>query len=407
MRTAVVNIGQLATLAGPIRLRRGAQMREIGLRSNAGILIENGRIWAVGDSPEIARHHADETIDAGGRLVTPGFIDAHTHVVFGGNRANEFEMRSQGATYQEIAAVGGGILSSVRATRAATSEELDSNARTHMKWCRSLGTTTIEFKSGYGLDFATEQEMLETGHRVGRELGMRTVGTFLGAHAVPPEAADRESYMNEVLQWARRIEGAKFVDIFVEDRYFSAEDARRLVECGKPMRMHVDQMGDRGGAALAAELGAATADHLEHTSSAGIDALAASNTIPVLLPSSVFGLRLTKYPDARQMIDKGLPVVVATDFNPGSSPSPSLPFAMSLAMTQMGMDAAECLTAVTVNAAESLGHHTTGTIEPGMQADLLIHEVGDYREIPYWIGAPLVRDVLIAGRRCGGDGDLV
>ena len=367
VRTAILNIGQLATLAGSKQPRIGPEMSELGILANAGILINaSGTVSMVGSTDEIARKVSkhDKVVDAAGRLVTPGFVDAHTHAIFAGIRANEFELRSQGSTYQEIKAAGGGILSTVNATREASEEELTRKAGEHLRWMLSHGTTTVEVKSGYGLDLETELKML----RVAKKLGPQHVQpTFLGAHSVPP-GKTKDEYLDEMIAMLPDVEKlALGCDIFVEEGYFTPDDARRLFSSTKLWRrLHVDQFGDHGGAALAAELKAKTADHLEYTGAEGIRALAMAGVMPVLLPASVYCLGLDKYADARGMIDAGLPVVLATDFNPGTSPCPSLPFVMSLACTQMKMSPAEALTACTVNAAHALScGETLGSIEIG------------------------------------------
>lgn len=400
MQSAIVNIGQLATLSGPARGRKGREMEDLGLIERAAVLFRDGLIEAVGPQRELAPSIDEdaELIDAGGRLVTPGFVDAHTHAVFAGNRANEFEARSQGATYQQIKEAGGGILSTVRSTRAATEDELWAESQKHLQWMLEGGTTTVEVKSGYGLDLETELKMLRVARRLGPQ---RVVTTFLGAHAVPPEVSQPE-YLEQVVAMLPVVDQrADACDIFVENGYFTPADAHRLFgSTSLRRRLHVDQFGDHGGAALAAELGASTADHLEHTGPAGIAALAAAGVVPVLLPASVFLLGLTKYPDARGMIDAGLPVVLATDFNPGSSPCPSMAMVTSLACTQMHMSPGEALSAATINAAHALGvGEEVGSLEAGKRADLVVHDADDYRELPYWAGRNTVRQVFIGGKR--------
>lgn len=389
----ITNIGQLVTMRGPNRPRRGPELSDIGIVHDAVIQYDDEKITYVGsrsDAPQVAIED-DCRSDAAGYVVTPGLIDAHTHAVFAGSRADEFEQRALGATYQEIAAKGGGIMSSVRQTRAATWEKLGQDSLSHIDMMRACGTTTVEIKSGYGLDLANEKKMLEVAGALNSE-SMRVVRTFLGTHAVPPEFDSKDEYVDHVLNQMLPTlkDECEFVDIFVEKGYFAHDDARRLSEVargfGLGLRLHVDQMRDSGGARLAAELGAVTADHLEFTGDDGILALAQSNTLPVLLPGSVYGIRSDKYPDARKMIELGLPLVIATDFNPGSSPTPSLPFCMSLAMTKMGMSVAECLSACTINAAYSLNlGDQIGSLEPGKVADFIIWKYDDYREIPYWI----------------------
>ena len=395
MSTVVRNCGQLVTMAGPRRPRVGPEMRDLGLISNAAFAFQDGAITWVG--PDSDAPSGNQEIDAGGGLVTPGFVDAHTHVIFGGNRANEFELRSQGATYQEIKETGGGIMSSVRATREASFDELLSSASERLQWMLASGTTTVEVKSGYGLDFESEKKMLQVAAKLGPQ---RIVRTYLGAHSFPPEPGSKGEYLESIFATIQEIEPlAEFCDIFVESGYFEPDDARRLFAATKlKPRLHVDQFTNNGGAKLAAELGAKTADHLEQTDLEGIRALKQAGVIPVLVPGSVYCLGLAKYPEARLMIDEGLPVVLATDFNPGSSPTPSLPFVMSLACTHMKMSPAEAMTACTINAAYSLDRgELVGSIEPGKQADFLIHDVSDYREIAYWAGRSSVSQVFISG----------
>jgi imidazolonepropionase len=374
--------------------------------TNTGEAVASGTVLVSGDRVvDVVAGHAPqgfEPIDLGGRAVSPGLVDAHTHAVFAGRRADEMDQRAQGATYRSIAEQGGGILATVRAVRELDGEQLFEESRLHADWMLRCGTTTAEVKSGYGLATLQELKILEVVRRLGRETPLDTVATFLGAHAVPPEfAGDREAYMdlvvNETLPLVLDTATADFVDVFVEQGYFTAEDARRL--SGKlPMRLHVDQFS-KGGAELAAELGARTADHLEQTGPEGIEALADAGVTPVLLPASVYGLGLKKYPDARRMLDLGLPVVLATDFNPGSSPTPSLPFVMSLACTQMGLTTGEAWRACTVNAARSLGLNDRGALAPGALADLVVWETDDLRDVPYFVGAPLVHAVYKRGER--------
>ncbi|HTB18973.1 MAG TPA: imidazolonepropionase [Bryobacteraceae bacterium] len=411
MRTAVTNCAQLVTLAGAAGARTGPAMRELAILPDGAMLIENGRIAQVGTRAEIEALIApgDGVIDAGRRVVLPGFVDAHTHPVFAGNRAAEFEQRIEGASYAGIAAAGGGIRSSVRATRAASEEQLLAAAQKYAGWFLAGGTTTIEAKSGYGLTVEDECKLLRAIHGI---KNLRTVPTFLGAHEIPDEyrgrpAAYADLVIHEMLPRVVREQLAEYCDVFCEPGVFSIEESRRVLGAartlGLGLRMHADQLSDSGGAVLAAELGAATADHLEHTSARGIRALQSAGVQPVLLPGSVYALGWARYPNAREMIDAGLAVVLATDFNPGSSPTPSMPMILSLACTQMKMTPAEGITAATINAACSLGRgHEIGSLEPGKQADFVIHDCGDYREIAYFFAAPLVEAVYIQGQPVWG-----
>ncbi len=387
-RVALTNCGEVLTNAGEAL-------------HGASVLFSSGRVVDVTTGAPPAGF---ELVDVGGRAVTPGLVDAHTHAVFAGSRANEFEMRAKGATYQEIAAAGGGIISTVRAVRELDGDQLFEVSKKHAEWMLNCGTTTAEIKSGYGLATLHELKMLDVVRRLGEETALDTVGTFLGAHAVPPEfVGNKKGYLDlvvdEMLPLVVSTGVADSVDIFVEEGYFDADDARRLAgTLALPLRMHVDQFSS-GGAQLAAELGAATADHLEQTGPEGIEALADARVVPVLLPASVFCLGLKKYPDARRMLDFGMPVVLATDFNPGSSPTPSLPFVMSLACIQMGMTPMEALCGCTVNAAKALGRGDIGVLAPGAKADAVVWDTDDLREIPYLAAAPLVWGVFKDGEQ--------
>jgi imidazolonepropionase len=403
----VVNCSQVVTLRGPARARVGAEMSELGITPKGALLAVDGLIRAVRPWVEIRSLVPSDAlhVDAGGRIVLPGFVDAHTHLIFAGNRVEEFELRSSGTSYQEIAASGGGILSTVRKTREASIDELVTAGRKHLDWMVRAGTTTVEAKSGYGLTIKDELKILLAQKRLNDEGPVEIVSTALAAHAVPEFGGDAVSYVREVaipvLRRAKEEGLAEFADAFVEKGYFDEvalqpyfEEAQRL---GLGLRLHVDQLSEFGGASLAARWSAATADHLEQTGVEGIEALGQSGVIPVLLAGSVFGLGKTKYPDARLMIDAGLPVVLATDFNPGSSPVSSMGMVMSLACRYMNLSPAEALTASTVNAAYSLNRGDRGSLEPGKRADFVIHEAEDYREIPYWVGRETAWRVFVKG----------
>ena len=403
---AVVHASQLLTLAGPDRGRRGDELAELGIVTDGAMIIRDGLVAWTGKTDSMPRSEG-EVIDASGKVVMPGFVDAHTHVVFAGDRLDEFEIRCRGATYEEIAKVGG-IRSTVVKTRAATEDELVEASARRVRWMIAGGTTSIEVKSGYGLSLDSEMKILRAIKRLPALTGIRCTATFLGAHAVPPEFEGlKKPYVSEILKMIDQVadqELAQFCDIFVEKGYFDADDARlilgRAKQRGLGIRMHVDQLHRSGGAELAAELGATTADHLEHTEIDGIQALVSANVTPVLLPGSVYALGKNRYPAAREMIAAGLPIVIATDFNPGSSPGPSMPMTMSLACCQMGLSPAEAVTAATVNAAHSLGKgHEIGTLEPGRQADFAIHDCADFRELAYYFGFNRAEAVFVGGRK--------
>jgi imidazolonepropionase len=407
---AIVNIGQLVTLAGSTRPRTGAELTDLAIIIDAALLIEDGRITAVGPYAELkSKIPPDATIiDANHRCVTPGFVDAHTHFVFAGNRAAEFEQRIAGATYQQIAAAGGGILRTVALTRAASEDDLLIAARRHRDWMLRSGTTTLEAKSGYGLDHDTELKMLRVIARLNEEGLARIIPTLLAAHTIPPEYKDRRAeyvrfVAEELIPEVASLGLAQYCDAFCDDHAFTVDECRTVLASAKKhglkLRIHAEQFRSGTGADLAAELGAATADHLETVTEDTLQQLRSAGVQPVLLPGSVFALSRTQYPPAREMIEAGLAIVLATDFNPGSSPVPSMPFMLSLGCLQMGLSPAEALTAATINAAHSLGLGAEiGSLEPGKQADFVIHEFADYRELAYFIAAPTRPRVFIAGR---------
>lgn len=408
---AVINCSQLITLRGGERPRTGAQMSEISIIEDGAFVVRDGRFERIGAREEIEAliDSNCEVVDAGGRVVMPGFVDAHAHPVFAGTRADEYEDRSRGATYQEIAARGGGIRSTVRRTRRASLDELVAAGKRYAGWFLRTGTTTVEAKSGYGLTTEDELKILRAIRRLNAETPLNYVPTFLGAHDIPDEyRADRASYVElvikEMLPRVAEERLAEYCDVFCEERVFTLDESRRILEAarelGLKLRLHADQLSLSGGAALAAQLKASTADHLEHTDASGIMALKSAGVQPVLLPGSVYALGSSRYPAAREMIDRGLAVVLATDFNPGSSPTPSMSMVLSLASTHMKMTPAEALTAATINAAHSLGRgHELGSIEEGKRADFCIHDCEDYREVAYFFGVEHARELFIKGRR--------
>jgi imidazolonepropionase len=408
----IINCSQLVTLGSSVKgARRGAvAMAELSIIEDGAMVVRGGRIERVGARREIEPlvEAGSEVLDAGGRICTPGFVDAHAHPVFAGTRVDEYEQRARGATYQEIAARGGGIRSSVRQTRAATLEELVAASKRYSQWFLRGGTTTVEAKSGYGLSVEDELKILRAIKRLNDETPLRYVPTFLGAHDIPDDYRERRDdyvalVIEEMLPRVVAEQLAEYADVFCEERVFTVEESRRILTAarkfGLGLRLHADQLSLSGGAQLAAELGASTADHLEHTDAEGIAALKSANVQPILLPSSVYALGSSRYPAAREMIDAGLAVVLATDFNPGSSPTPSMPMVLSLASTHMKMTPAESLTASTINAAYSLGRgEEIGSLEAGKRADFVIHDCADYREVAYFFGVEHAHSVYVNGR---------
>jgi len=407
---AVINCAQLVTLRGAARPRVGRnEMRELGLIEDGAMLVRGGRIVAAGKRSiiEPAIKNDCEVIDAGGRIVLPGFVDAHTHAVFAGTRIDEYEKRASGATYREIAEAGGGIRATVRLTRAASEDELVETAKRYARWFLRGGTTTIEAKSGYGLTVEDELKMLRAIRRLNEETPLQLVPTFLGAHEVPDEFRERrtdyvELIIEEMLPRVAAENLAAYCDVFCEKGVFDEEESRRILLAAKTLgfglRIHADQLSRGSGTALAAELGATTADHLEHTNAEGIAALRAGNVQPVLLPGAVYALGSNRYPQAREMIDAGLAVVLATDFNPGSSPTTSMQMVLSIAFTHMKMTIAESLTACTINAAYSLSlGNELGSLEAGKRADFAIYDAADYRELAYFFGVEHTHAVYANG----------
>jgi len=420
---------EIATLAGG--LRRGASQDDVAaLQAGTGQAAEplvaswDGRIVGVGRRDEVlARLEADgrplarfARLDARGGTITPGLVDPHTHLLFGGSRTAELRLRQRGAGYLEILGAGGGILSTVAATRAASDDVLFAHGRRWLDEMLAHGVTTIEAKSGYGLDVATEIRLLDVADRLGREGPVDVVPTFLGAHAVPAELRHRpdgtDAYVTSVVEEqlpAVAAHGrARFCDVFCETGVFSAEQSRRVLEAGARLglrpRLHADELAPSGGAELAAALGAVSADHLAAPSEAGLDALvrAAEGERPVvatLLPATTWYLMSDHYAPARTLIERGVPVALATDFNPGTSPTPSLPLAMTAACLGLRMTPAEALAAVTINAAHALElGGEIGSLEIGKVADLVVWNVPSAEEIPLWPGANLVRTVVKRGR---------
>ena len=397
-RLLVRDIAQLATPGGTGAPLRGHELGIVDVLDDAYVLCEGARIAAVGRMRELGPIHGDVAeVDARGRCAVPGLVDCHTHACFAGDRVDEFALRAGGASYEELHAAGGGILSTVRATRAAGDEGLRDAVRRHRGWMLRAGTTTFEAKSGYGLDRETELAQLRA---VASEGG---VPTWLGAHAIPPEHADADAYLDfallEVLPEAARL--AEAADIFLERGAFSVEQARRYLEAcrdaGLTLRLHGDQFTESGAVPLAIELGARSVDHLEATGHGGVRALAGSDVVGVLLPASALVLG-RPMPPARALVDAGAAVALATDFNPGSAFCESLPLVCALACTQLRLSPAEALGACTVNAAHVLGRaNAKGRLAPGYDADIVLLDAPDWRYLAYHLGGQVVSDVVQAG----------
>ena len=366
------------------------------LAERASIVIDGSAIaWVGADADLPAAWRDAPSRDLDGRVVTPGLIDCHTHIVYGGDRAREFEMRLEGASYEEIARAGGGILSSVRNTREASEEELLALALPRVDTLLSEGVTTLEIKSGYGLDIATELKMLRVARRIGEARPVHVVTTWLAAHALPPEFKnDRAGYIDKVVIAGMdqgHAEGLiDAVDGFCEGIAFSVEEMARIFEhakaLGLPIKLHAEQLSDLHGAAMAADHGALSADHLEYLGADGIAAMAKAGTVAVLLPGAFYTLRETKYPPLQALREAGVPIALATDSNPGTSPLTSLLLTMNMGATLFRMTPAECLRGVTRNAARALGLSDRGVIAPGARADLAIWDIKHPAELSYRIG---------------------
>jgi imidazolonepropionase len=409
----IQNASQLVTLkskqTGP---RTGTYMEEVGIIEDGAVAVSGDRITAVGKTQEVLRQIQidDKTkiIDATKKVVLPGFVDCHTHPVFGATREEEFDMRVRGRSYQEIAAAGGGIKSSVRTLRSKSKQELIEFALPYLDRLLSYGTTTIEAKSGYGLSLEDEIKMLEVIQELNHLHPIDLIPTFLGAHEVPPEYRDKKSeyidlIINQMIPEVAKRKLAVFCDIFCEKGVFDIEESRKILtaakENGFKLKLHADQLSALGGSKLAAELGAVSADHLEFIDDEGIRSMKDAGVIGVMLPGASFGLGMKEYPPARKMIDAGLPIALATDFNPGSSFTESMPMIMSLSCLMMKMTPAETVTASTINSAYAVEKaNEVGSIEVGKKADLVIWNIQSYKEIPYHYGVNLVDQVIKNGK---------
>nr|WP_292082481.1 MULTISPECIES: imidazolonepropionase [unclassified Brevundimonas] len=371
-----------------------------GAIEDAAILILDGRIAWVGPRADLPVHKAVETDRLEGRWVTPGLIDCHTHLVFGGDRSGEFERRLEGATYEEIARAGGGIVSSVKATREASEDELYASACKRLEGLKATGVTTLEIKSGYGLDHDSELKMLRVARRIGKDAGVRVRTSYLGLHAVPPEhKADRAAYVDKAVDEflpAAHAEGlVDAVDAYCEPIAFTTDEVARLFDKAEqlslPVKLHADQLSDGGGAALAARYHALSADHIEHTTEPGVQAMAEAGVVAVLLPGAFLMLRETKAPPVALLRQHGVRMAVATDCNPGTSPVASMTAALNLACVQFRLTPEEAIAGATRNAARALGlQDEVGTIEPGKAADLAVWDITRPAELCYWLGAPLL-----------------
>ena len=382
-----------------------------GRIENAALGWHDGRITFAASqaqlpaAPETLARHVES---AGQAWITPGLVDCHTHLVFAGNRAHEFELRLRGAAYEEIARAGGGIVSTVEHTRAASEDELFAQSLPRARALTCEGVTTLEIKSGYGLNLDSESKMLRVARRIGTELGVEVRTTFLGAHAVPADFSGRQSdYVDELcvrmLPAIAHAGLADAVDAFCENIAFTPSETRRVFETarglGLPVKLHADQLSDLHGAALAAEFGALSADHLEYTNEAGVRAMAASGSVAVMLPAAFYTLRETRLPPIELLRAHGVPMAVASDLNPGTSPVLSLRHAMNMACTLFRLTPEEALRGATVHAARALGLDDRGTLQPGLRADFVVWNLDHPAELCYWIGGNLARDIVVGGAK--------
>ena len=426
----ISNAAQLVTCASNGKAKRGIQMQSVGIIESGALAIDKGRIIAVGTSEEILKDYDGETmIDARGKVVCPAFVDPHTHIVFAGNRLNEFELKIKGADYLQILENGGGIISTVKQTREASLEDLVEQSRVRLDKMLTHGTGTAEIKTGYGLDTATELKMLEAIAALDEYHHVDLIPTFLPAHAVPPEYKSpdgnySDDYVNliceemlpKAVEWFKNSHFYKtgnrhsqlathdfFIDVFCEKNAFDLDQSRRVLETAKnlgfKLKAHVDEFTNLGAARLAIELGAVSIDHLDQTSDEEIELLAASNTVGIVTPTVNFNFGAKEFADARRMIDANCAIAVSTDYNPGSAPCPSQPLAMAISCRYQKLLPSEALNAVTVNAAFAVGlGDKTGSLEIGKQADVLILDTNDYRQTAYEFGGNLVETVIKKGK---------
>ncbi len=409
MNLLIKNIRQLATVpAAGKRFKTGQAMNDLGIIEDAVVLIENGTITWAGKTADFDKSVPDsiDTLDAEGLVALPGFVDSHTHTLFAGTREDEFALRNAGKSYTEIAAAGGGILSTVAAVRAATKKELKKYARKHLDGMLRSGTTTVEIKSGYGLNESDEVKMMHAINELAEEQLIGIAATFLGAHAIPPEYAEKPNeYVDlicfRILPYLVRRKMLQFCDVFCDSGFFSVDQARQILGTARTLgigiKIHADQLSQIGAPALAAELCAVSADHLEKIDDEGIAALKRGGTVATVLPGVSFFLK-EGYAPARKIIDAGVPLAIASDFNPGSAMSYSMPLMMTIACTQMGLTPEEAITAATLNGAAALNmSEQIGSIEPGKQADIILYDVPNYRYIVYHYGTNFVRHIVKHG----------
>lgn len=410
----LVGASELVTMAGGVR--QGQALGEPGLIAGGALAIQDGRIVAVGSEAEIRQMIGPETqvIDAGGRAVIPGFVDPHTHLCWGGDRADEFAQRLAGATYQEIAARGGGILSTVRATRAASEAQLVEAGRRRLNALAASGTTTVEVKSGYSLNLEGELKQLRAIQAMAAGHPLDVVPTFMGAHEFPPEyREDREAFVDllcqEMIPAVATSGLARFCDVFTETGVFTPEQTRRILTAGKTHGMipkvHADELSDLGGGGVAAELGAISADHLLYANDDSLAAMAKAGTVAVCLPGTAFCLMNVPYAPARRMVEIGCTVALASDYNPGSCPVYKIPFLITLACMNMRLTIEEALAAATINAAAAIGlQEQVGSLEVGKKADFLLLDLPSYRHLPYQIGQGGIHAVYKRGALIARDG---
>ena len=409
-----VNASQVVTCAGEPRARRGAEMRDAGVLTETAVLVREGRVAAVAPWSALrAQAGGAAEIDCAQRVLTPGLVDSHTHAIFGRARFEEQELRATGVGYMEIAKRGGGIHSSVKDLRSRSAEELLGLARRRVQRLASYGTTTLEIKSGYGLTTDDEIKSLRVVDALAKELPMRLVPTFLGAHEIPLEfratAGGRTEYLDRLIhEMLPRVQSerlARFADVFCEPGVYTREETRSILtaarRAGLALKLHADELEPSGGAELAVELGATSADHLAAVSDSGIKALGAGTTVATLLPGTMFFLGKKRQAPARRLVEAGVPVALATDFNPGTSPTPNFPLILTLGVSQLGLTVGEAMIAATVNGAAALGlAESVGQLARGFSADLALWDAEDVRELPYWYGDARCRATWVAGKAC-------